>query len=179
MRINQARTAEYKKIKRSYPCHLHLRNIPRHISLKAHHHYWSHFSPQEEKEWNVQIRAPYLKTRVELQILKIQFTVQWPYSLGFPSQHLTTLVHIIWGKRNMIRIHSLRRISAENLRMKSIIFTQREEKFLIKLFCFCFLVICVFVYQNCCLNLTKDWSFHNYARRINVLKISFSLKILH
>ena len=38
----------------------------------------------------------------------------------------------------MIRIHGLKRISAENLRMKSIIFAQREEKFLIKLFYFCF-----------------------------------------
>ena len=37
----------------------------------------------------------------------------------------------------MIKIHSLRRISAEHLRMKSIIFIQTEEKFLIK-FCFIF-----------------------------------------
>lgn len=47
----------------------------------------------------------------------------------------------------MIKIHSVRRISAENLRMKSIIFT-REEKFLIKfcfIFGFFFSVICVFI----------------------------------
>lgn len=51
-----------RKLKESYPCHLHLWNIPSAHIFEGPPSLLVTLFSQEEKEWNVQIRVPYLKT---------------------------------------------------------------------------------------------------------------------